>query len=152
MDTYLALFFKFYAQNTCTHSQLYSGVQEGLEQLKSTNIKLACVTNKPSQFTLPLLKKIGLKDFFQFIASGDSYSHMKPDPMPLLEASKACGISIKQTLMVGDSISDVQAGKNAGSKTALVPYGYIGKYTINELGADYNINQIDQLLEVFDDL
>ena len=50
--------------------------------------------------------------------------------------------------MVGDSIYDIQAGKRAGFKTALVPYGYIGKYSCVELGADYLIDTIDQLSDL----
>ena len=51
--------------------------------------------------------------------------------------------------MVGDSINDIQAGKSAGFKTALVPYGYIGKYTLDELNADYQIDSIEYLAELF---
>ena len=51
--------------------------------------------------------------------------------------------------MVGDSISDIQAGKRVNFKTALVPYGYIGKYTPNELDDDYNIDKMDQLFSLF---
>lgn len=145
----MALFVDFYAAHICVQSQLYPGVIDGLEQLKSTGTKLACVTNKPTQLTLPLLTAIGLKEYFQFIASGDTFIHMKPDPLPLLEAAKSCAVSVEQALMVGDSISDIQAGKQANFKTALVPYGYIGKYTTDELDADYNIDRIDQLFNLF---
>ena len=98
---------------------------------------------------MPLLTAIGLKDYFQFIASGDTFARMKPDPLPLLEAAKSCVVLVEQALMVGDSTSDIQAGKRANFKTALVPYGYIGKYTADELDADYNIDRIDQLFNLF---
>lgn len=149
LDQAMALFFDFYARHICVQSQLYEGVLEGLAQLKSAHIQLACITNKPSQFTLPLLSEIGLKGFFPFIASGDTYAQMKPDPLPLLEALKTSGIQAEQALMVGDSISDIQAGKRANIKTALVPYGYMGQYTADELDADYQITRIDQLLDLF---
>ena len=144
----MTLFLDYYAADICVQSQLYPGVIDGLEQLKATGIKLACVTNKPSQLTLPLLAAIGLKDYFQFVASGDTFTRMKPDPLPLLEAAKSCAVSAEHALMVGDSVSDIQAGKRANFKTALVPYGYIGEYTVNELNADYNIDRIDQLLNL----
>ncbi|NOQ13598.1 MAG: phosphoglycolate phosphatase [Methyloprofundus sp.] len=145
----MTIYFDFYASHICVQSKLYTGVIEGLEQLKAAGVKLACVTNKPAQLTLPLLTEIGLKDYFQFIACGDTFTRMKPDPLPLLEAAKACAVQAQQALMVGDSISDIQAGKRANFKTALVPYGYIGKYTLDELDADYNIDKIDQLSNLF---
>jgi phosphoglycolate phosphatase len=143
------VFFNFYQENICVHSQLYAGVKEGLAQLQAANINLACVTNKPTQFTLPLLTDIGLKDYFQFIASGDTFNAMKPDPLPLTETAKIFATEAQKSLMVGDSINDILAGQRAGFKTALVPYGYIGKYTPAELNADYSITNISQLAELF---
>jgi phosphoglycolate phosphatase len=141
----ISLFDQFYSAKVCDKSKLYSGVIEGLEALKMAGISMACVTNKPEKFTLPLLEHLGLKDYFQFIASGDSYPVMKPAPLPLLEAAKFFSVDVRQCLMVGDSISDIQAGKRAGFKTAVVSYGYAGKYTLDELEADYKLDRIDQL-------
>jgi len=145
----ISLFNQFYSANVCDKSELYLGVIEGLEALKIAGISLACVTNKPEKFTLPLLAQLGLKDYFQFIASGDSYSVMKPDPLPLLEAAQFFSADVTQCLMVGDSINDIQAGKRAGFKTAAVSYGYAGKYTLDELDADYTLDRIDQIVELF---
>ena len=144
-----SLYFNFYSANICVDSQLYPGVKKGLEHLKAAGIKLACVTNKPALLTIPLLTEIGIKNYFQFIASGDTFQRMKPDPLPLIEAAKAVAVDPERALMVGDSINDIQAGKNAGFKTALVPYGYIGKYTLDELNADYQIDSIESLAELF---
>ena len=142
----ISLFDQFYSANVCDKSELYLGVIEGLDALKIAGISMACVTNKPEKFTLPLLEQLGLKDYFQFIASGDSYPVMKPDPLPLLEAAKFFSADVRQCLMVGDSINDIQAGKRAEFKTAAVSYGYAGKYTLDELEADYTLDRIDQLI------
>jgi len=142
----ISLFNQFYSANVCDKSELYLGVIEGLDALKIAGISMACVTNKPERFTLPLLEQLGLKDYFQFIASGDSYPVMKPDPLPLLEAAKFFSADVRQCLMIGDSINDIQAGKRAGFKTAAVPYGYAGKYTLDELEADYKLDRIDQVV------
>lgn len=141
----ISLFDQFYSANVCDKSELYLGVIEGLDALKIAGISMACVTNKPEKFTLPLLEQLGLKDYFQFIASGDSYPVMKPDPLPLLEGAKFFSADVTQCLMVGDSINDIQAGKRAEFKTAAVSYGYAGKYTLDELEADYTLDRIDQL-------
>ncbi|OQK16549.1 hypothetical protein AU255_01185 [Methyloprofundus sedimenti] len=142
------VFSDFYRQNVCVESQLYAGVKEGLDQLQAAKINLACVTNKPALFTSSLLTEIGIIDYFPFIASGDTYSRMKPDPLPLLEAANFFANETEHALMVGDSINDIRAGKSAGFKTALVPYGYIGKYSCDQLGADYQIDSIAHLSEL----
>ncbi|MDF1583574.1 MAG: phosphoglycolate phosphatase [Methyloprofundus sp.] len=146
----MSYFNQFYGANVCDKSELYPGVIDGLEALNVAGINLACVTNKPEKFTLPLLAKLGLKDYFQFIASGDSYPVMKPDPLPLLAAAQFFSVDAAQCLMVGDSINDIQAGKRAGFKTAAVSYGYAGKYTLDELEADYKLDRIDQIVALFD--
>ncbi len=144
----MQIFSKYYGANVCNASQLYPGVTQGLQRFKAVGMHLACVTNKPAQFTQPLLAQMGIADYFQFIASGDTFQRMKPDPLPLLEAAKAVDVASDDALMVGDSVSDIQAGRNAGFKTALVPYGYIGRYRHAELGADYQIESIQHLAEL----
>jgi phosphoglycolate phosphatase len=64
------LFFAHYAN--VTESLPFEGVVEGLQQLKQRGFALACVTNKPERFTLPLLLKSGLESFFSLVVSGDT--------------------------------------------------------------------------------
>ena len=58
------IFLELYAENTCVRSCLYPGVKEGLAYLKTEGYKLGCVTNKDSQFTLPILRALGIHDDF----------------------------------------------------------------------------------------
>ena len=76
------LFFEHYANNA-HESQPYFGVQDGLQALSDAGFRLACVTNKPEKFTLPLLKHSGLADFFEIVVSGDTLAKKKPDPIQL---------------------------------------------------------------------
>ncbi|MFM2395691.1 MAG: hypothetical protein RLZZ434_273 [Pseudomonadota bacterium] len=110
-----ALFLKFYADNV-SHSQPYPGVVAGLEAMQKAGYRLACVTNKPASFTLPLLQASQLDSYFSVVVSGDSLSKKKPDP--------AFQLAPEQALMVGDSISDVTAARAAGCYVFTVPYGY----------------------------
>ncbi|MFA9200447.1 MAG: HAD hydrolase-like protein, partial [Cypionkella sp.] len=64
-------------------SKPYAGVQDGLQAISDAGFRLACVTNKPEKFTLPLLKSSGLNDFFELVVSGDTLAKKKPDPIQL---------------------------------------------------------------------
>jgi len=97
-----------YAENTSKRSRLYPGVREGLDHLKSRGYKLGCVTNKAAQFTLPLLKDLGVYEDFGIVISGDTLPVKKPDPGPLLHAARHFGVEPEDALMIGDSISDVK--------------------------------------------
>jgi phosphoglycolate phosphatase len=118
------LFIELYADNTSKRSRLYPGVIEGLDYLKASGYALGCVTNKAEQFTVPLLKDLGVHDYFSVVVSGDTLEQKKPHPAPLLHAAKFFGVEPSASLMVGDSISDVKAARAAGFAIACVPYGY----------------------------
>jgi phosphoglycolate phosphatase len=145
----LALFGDLYEAHVYERSVVYPGVMEGLEQLKEKGFKLACITNKIRRFTQPLMIKTGMAGYFDFIVCGDSFPRMKPDPLPLLKTAEHFDIEPAQALMVGDSINDMRAGRSAGFKTASVPYGYAGKYSIEDLNADYQIQTIVELVDLF---
>jgi phosphoglycolate phosphatase len=99
-------------------------VREGLAWLKQQGFKLGCVTNKAAQFTLPLLKNLGVYDDFGIVVCGDTLPEKKPHPAPLLHAAKHFGVSPQQSLMLGDSVSDVKAARAAGFKIICMSYGY----------------------------
>ncbi|MBE8189439.1 MAG: phosphoglycolate phosphatase [Candidatus Thioglobus sp.] len=123
-DQAYPLFLQLYRQNTCVRSGLYDGVLEGLDYLKSKGYILGCVTNKSEQFTLPILKKLGIFNDFKIVISGDTLPRKKPDPMPLLHAAEFFNISANKCLMLGDSVSDVTAARAAGFGIICMSYGY----------------------------
>ncbi|CAK0761628.1 Phosphoglycolate phosphatase [Gammaproteobacteria bacterium] len=123
-QTALPLFEAFYAAHTCRDSRLYPGVRSGLETLAQCGYRLACVTNKAARYTIPLLETLGIAPFFELIVAGDALPRQKPDPLPLLHAARHFGVEPSESLMVGDSISDVQAARAAGFAIVCVSYGY----------------------------
>ena len=118
------IFLELYAENTSKRSRLYPGIREGIDWLKSQGYLLGCVTNKAAQFTLPLLEDLGVRDEFGIVVSGDTLPVKKPDPAPLLHAARHFGVTADESLMVGDSVSDVKAARAAGFQIVCMSYGY----------------------------
>ena len=81
------------------HSEVYPGVIEGLRVLRHAGLKLACITNKPTDFAKPLLQAKGLAEFFEVVFGGDAFERKKPDPLPLLKPSEALGKKPDTTLL-----------------------------------------------------
>lgn len=131
------------------HSDVYPGVVEGLQRLRDAGLRLACLTNKPLAFAQPLLARKGLDGFFDVVFGGDSFARKKPDPLPLLETCKALGTLPAQTLMVGDSSNDAQAGHAAGCAVVLVRYGYNHGEPIEAVPALAHVDRLDQLDATF---
>jgi phosphoglycolate phosphatase len=142
------LFKTYYAEHDWVHSRLYDGVLETLQTLKNADFKLACITNKTARFTNPLMETAGLAPYFDFIASGDTFAEMKPNPLPLLEVAKLLNVKPENAWMIGDSINDISAGKNAGFKTIAVSYGYAGQHSMADLNADYTVDAISKIVDL----
>ncbi len=122
----------------------YPGVVAGLRQLKAQGLKLACLTNKPTAFAVPLLKAKGLDGFFDLRFGGDAFARKKPDPLPLLKTCEALGTVPQRTLMIGDSSNDARAARAAGCPVLLVTYGYNHGEPIRAVDADAFVDSLQQ--------
>jgi len=142
------IFLDLYAENTSKRSCLYPGVEEGLAYLEAEGYKLGCVTNKASQFTIPLLKDLGAHDHFEIIICGDTLEKKKPDPMPLLHAADFFGVKPENAMMLGDSISDVKASRAAGFQIVCMSYGYNHGDDIRDANPDAVIDSMAELPEI----
>jgi phosphoglycolate phosphatase len=127
------------------HSAVYEGVAAGLAALRERGLRLACLTNKPTAFALPLLAAKGLDGHFEQVFGGDAFERKKPDPLPLLKTCEALGTAPARTLMVGDSSNDARAARAAGCPVVLVSYGYNHGEPVRGVDAD---GFVDSLLEL----
>ncbi len=141
----LPVFMRIYRENTSQRSRLYPGVREGLDGLQAAGFRLGCVTNKAEQFTLPLLRDKGILDRFALVVSGDTLERKKPDPAPLLHAAAQLGVTPAESLMVGDSRSDVKAARAAGFRIVCMSYGYNHGADIRDEGPDAVLDRLDAL-------
>ena len=146
----LPVFEALYADNTSKRSCLYDGVQEALDFLRTTGVHMGCVTNKASQFTLPLLKDLGIRDYFEIVVCGDTLEKKKPDPMPLLHAAKEMGVAPEASLMLGDSMSDVKAARAAGFDIVCMSYGYNHGEDIRDSHPDAVVDVMAEIKSVVD--
>lgn len=144
-----ALFMSIYENNMCNLSSCYPGVREGIDNLKNRGIKIGCVTNKRGQFVGPILEKLGLKNDMSIIIAGDTLAKKKPDPLPLLHAASQFNKEPAQSLMVGDSESDVKAARAAGFQIVCVNYGYNHGRDIKDTKPDAVIDSIADLVALF---
>ena len=132
----LPVFERCYDEVNGRYTTIYPGVTEGLRALQEIRMPLACVTNKPARFTLPLLEHLKLAPYFAEVVAGDTLPQRKPDPAPLLHACRKFGIAPREMLMIGDSVNDAQAARAAGCPVFCVPYGYNEGRDVRELDVD----------------
>ena len=129
-------------------SKPYPGVIDGLNAFKDAGFRLGCVTNKAEKFTLPLLEKTGLRDYFKIVISGDTVAEKKPHPMPLKHAAEFFACKPIEMLLIGDSVNDAQAARAAGCAAFIVPYGYNEGQELRGLDCDAFIDDLPAALKL----
>jgi phosphoglycolate phosphatase len=123
-DQALPIFERCYAEESGRRARPFEGVVEGLERMHRLGLALGCVTNKAERFTRDLLVLADLARFLDCVVCGDTVARRKPDPLPVLHACERLGARPAETLVIGDSLNDVQAARAAGCAIWCVPYGY----------------------------
>ena len=122
-------FVDFYGKNIVNESTLINGVKEFLIWCKERKISMAVCTNKQEHLAIDLLKKIGIYDFFEYVAGHNTFEYCKPDPRHLTSVIEILNGDIKRSLMIGDSETDANAAKHAGIPVILLEDGYTEKNT-----------------------
>ena len=101
---------------------VFPGVLDVLAQLKAEGLRLGICTNKPESTTGAVLDGLGLSGYFQAVTCGDTVPHRKPDGRHVLLTMEMMGA--RDAVMVGDSETDMAAGRDAGIPVIAVAYGY----------------------------
>ena len=142
----LEIFRRCYAQENGARTRLYGGVQPVLEALSALPVPLALITNKPIQFTGPLLQAMEIERYFQFTIGGECLPEKKPHPMQLEQAAGHFQVQPAHCLMVGDSKNDILAAKTAGWRSVALTYGYNHGEPVAQYEPDWVIDDFRELI------
>lgn len=126
----------------------YETVFETVKALKEQGFKLGIVTTKIRDTVNMGLKLTKLDQFFDVVVTLDDVENAKPDPEPVLKALEQLGSSPEEAIMVGDNHHDIEAGKNAGTKTAGVSWSVKGRDYISSYKPDYILEKMSDLLPI----
>jgi len=130
------------------YSSIYNGVNETLSELKKRGVKISLLTTKVQDQAEKIIEHFNLGKYFNLIMGRrDGIAH-KPSPEPLITICKELNVCLNNTLMVGDTELDIQCGKNAGTFTCGVLYGYRTKELLEIEKPDFIIESINQILSI----
>lgn len=139
-------FVQYYREHLSVHSRVYDGVSDALGLLRTLQLPQVVITNKSERLAVPLLEQLGMASSFSMILGGDSLPEKKPSAMPLLHACQTLGIRPEELAMVGDSVNDVLAARQAGSLAVVVSYGYGDAASLE---ADHVVDSLVELYDLF---
>jgi 2-phosphoglycolate phosphatase len=139
---------RYYADNIAVHTRLFDGMESVLDYIEQSGRNWGVVTNKPEWLTHPLLKALGLTERAACVVSGDTLAERKPDPAPMLHACELAGSHSNECIYIGDAERDILAGKQAGMKTLIAGFGYLGENDRPfNWGADAILNSPRQIID-----
>ena len=120
------LFLNTYLTHIPRATTLFPGMADLLAAIEARGLNWGVVTNKPAWLTDPLMAGLGLTPRAAAIVSGDTLPQRKPDPAPMLLACRQAGSHGAECLYLGDAERDIAAGRNAGMRTLVALFGYLG--------------------------
>ncbi|WP_349971508.1 N-acetylmuramic acid 6-phosphate phosphatase MupP [Pseudomonas caspiana] len=144
-------FLERYQRDCAVHSKLFDGMEELLADIEKANLIWGVVTNKPVRFAQPIMDQLGLSQRSALLICPDHVTRSKPDPEPLILACNMLDLDPASVLFVGDDLRDIESGRDAGTKTAAVRYGYIHPNdNPDHWGADVVVDHPLELRKVLD--
>ncbi|MEM3875028.1 MAG: HAD family hydrolase [Candidatus Bathyarchaeia archaeon] len=151
VEKFLNIYLEAYYKIAEDKARLMPNVQKTLEKL-SGKAKMALLTMRyvPCENIGKWLEKVGLAKYFQCVVTALNTPFPKPSPKALVECAKRLGVKVDECAIVGDSVTDVKAGKNAGAKTIAVLSGIFTKEELEGEKPDLIINNIGELPSFLD--
>ena len=143
---------QYYAVHPCDETRLYDGFRLIAESFKQKGTAMSIVSNKPEATTNLIVEQLGISTYFTKVIGPESVVHMKPDPEGLLLCLDAMHTIPAEAVMVGDSYTDIQAGKAAGMHTCAILYGYGDKKKLKAENADFSVSAAFDILRGIESL
>jgi len=142
----LEFFLDYYGRHALDSTRFYPGVQESLERLHRGGKRLAILSNKPVATGRMIIDGLGAAGLFFSVYGGDSFGAKKPDPAGIAQLMRETGIEPRATIMVGDSVVDVETARNAGVRSCGVRFGF-APATFDRTPPDLVVDHMEELAD-----
>lgn len=137
-------FYTFYETHHPNMANAYEGIKCVLELLRKRGVLLAIFTGKGKRTTFITLDKIGIRDYFDLIITGDDVTNHKPSADGIRKVMKYFKLQPGEILMVGDSVADVKAANDAGVPIAAVLWDSYSKEKVMQMEVDYRFESVGE--------
>lgn len=142
-----AAYKEIFAKNCMYKVKPYDGIRELLSSLKERGMKIAVLSNKPHAETIDVIETLFGKGYFDVIHGQKPEVERKPSPAGVFCILRELGISIEETVYLGDTCTDMQTGRSAGAFTVGALWGFRDRKELEENHADAIIKNPLELLD-----
>jgi phosphoglycolate phosphatase len=147
LDFCHAEFLRYYGKNIAVDSVAFPGVVDLLERCAADGLKMGVCTNKVEGLSVRLLQALDMAKYFGAIVGSDTLNIGKPDAAPYLETVKRLGVPAKNSLLIGDSETDILTARAAGVPVIAVTFGYT-QQPVTNYNPDYLVSHFDEVWDI----
>lgn len=138
----------YYRKHRDEHTTIFDGILEMLNDISELGCSMSIVTNKGSSGLDHGLELFNIKHHFEIALSKSDVDKKKPDPEGVFRILEHFNAKKSEVLFIGDSIHDIECGKNAGVDTALVKWTVIDLDTLLKEKPTYLIEKPNDLINI----
>ncbi|MEM7669445.1 MAG: HAD-IA family hydrolase, partial [Pseudomonadota bacterium] len=140
-----------YEERISDQSRLYDGVTDCLDALVDAGWRIGVCTNKPERLARNLLDDLGILDRFGALLGADTLAVRKPDPEHFFETCRRIGSVVEQSVMIGDTLTDLSTARAAGRPCILTTFGFAAE-PLAELDPDAIVGHYSEIAAALDAL
>jgi phosphoglycolate phosphatase len=141
------LFMRYYAEHLVDQSVVYPGIDQVLAAAQAQGMVLSVLTNKPEAPSRGIMSGLGLMPFFGRLVGGDTLPTKKPNPYGVAYLQRLTGVSLPETLLIGDSSIDMETGQRASIATCGVRWGFSPE-GLSHYAPEFIVDSAEELLAV----
>ena len=146
----VAKYREYFATKGLYENSVYPGIPELLQSLKEKGKHLVVATSKPEEYSIKIIEHFGLSKYFDFVCGSLMDESRSKKSEVIAYALQRCGLSDsdkERVLMIGDRFHDIEGAKQNGLKSCGVLFGYGSREELVEAGADYIVEDVNELLK-----
>ncbi|MEW6616025.1 MAG: HAD-IB family phosphatase [Thermodesulfobacteriota bacterium] len=151
LDDAMRLFKEKYIELIADTPPLFSDVRQVVKSLKNSGLALGIATNMEGRYAKKILRQSKIEGYFEAVIGVDDHGKPKPDPDVIFDALRGMNLPEEDVVFVGDSMIDIETGKNAGVDVYAVPTGFETRETLSLNMPRRILNRLKDLIEIVED-
>lgn len=146
-ETAVSYFREYFRDTGIFENEVYEGIENLLNELRSSGRKIILATSKPEEFAKRILAHFGLDKYFDFAAGATMDSSRVKKGDVIAYALSESGCSPDNAVMIGDKMHDIQGAKENGLASIGVLFGYGSREELENAGADFIAETVEDIMK-----
>ena len=144
----VSLYRDIYSKERMYDVDIYDGILELLSSLQNNGFTVFLITSKPLKFTVKILERIGLAQYFDHMMGPDLSDHSSDKKRLIEKAIEEHRLKRSECIMIGDTEYDIKGAADAGIDSIAVTYGYGKAEQMKAAGATYFADSAEEIAKL----